>query len=82
MINRDCFWQFVENECFYNKMDLDIQVDACETCDTDGCNGLNHNSATELAAILRSSNGLIVVAVFLSYLYGKMGGLNKFGTFQ
>lgn len=82
MINRDCFWQYLEDECFYSKLLLDFQVDSCETCDTDGCNGVNHNSATELAAILGSSNGLIVVAVFFSYLYGKMGGLSKFGTFQ
>lgn len=55
VIIRGCFWQYEKDECFYNKMPLDIKVDSCEICVTDGCNGNSHNSAHNLHVILTTT---------------------------
>lgn len=62
---RDCFWEYVDDECFYNKVPDDIQLESCATCDSDGCNGYNGVPKYTSKAVLPKPYKILSVLSFL-----------------
>lgn len=70
VINRDCQWKHVEDECFYNAMPDDIQMVSCAICDSDGCNGEPKNSSETV--LLKSFKILSVLSFLLCHSLSKV----------
>lgn len=66
VIIRDCFWKYKADECFYNKVPDDIQLQSCMTCDVDGCNGVPKYSSSAPFSKLN------ILGVLFSFLLSKM----------
>ncbi|XP_031638946.1 uncharacterized protein LOC116351249 [Contarinia nasturtii] len=50
VISRSCFWEKIgaaKDECLNNNVPPYIKTEFCETCDTDGCNGVDMNEKKE-----------------------------------
>lgn len=66
--HRDCLWKYVDDECFYNKLPDDMQVKACATCDSDGCNGmLKYNSEAVLTKPYKCLSVLLSCSLWIRY---------------